>query len=93
MRTTNWDGRGIEKKEPNVDKEKAIVEKIKDSSKTMVTSIFWAATIVAIESLAIWLIWNYIVTNFQLTYPKIVLGLIMVRLILRSTTKLSDFKK
>ncbi len=99
MRTTNWDGRGIEKQGPvgsngseKKEKTQTPIEKVKESAKTMIRSIFWAAAIVAAESIAIWWIWNYVVTEHPLSYIKTYLMVIMVRLILRSTTKMSDLK-
>lgn len=88
-------GRGIEKDGPIGEEKKekiSPVDKVKNSVRSMVTSIFWAAGIVAAESIAIWWIWNYVVTEHPLSYIKTYLLVIMIRLMLRSTTKMSDLK-
>lgn len=108
MKTFNNQGRGVEngpfnnggrgaEKGPvgsnGVENKEKAIDNVKNSAKTMITSIFWAAAIVATESIAIWWIWNYIIPEHPMSYVKTYLGVIMIRLILRSTAKLSDLKK
>lgn len=91
-------GKGVEKgpahtpQELDGNKEKTLFENIRNSTKTMIRSIFWALIIVAAESVAIWCIWNYVVPGYPLSYIKTYLFVIMVRLILRTTFKMSDLK-
>lgn len=86
-------GRGIEKNVPEEKKEeKTFLENIKSGIKNFFMTAFWAALIVAAESIAIWWIWNYVIPEHPLTYTKIFLLIVMIRLIFRSNINFGQKK-
>ena len=73
-----------EKYKETLDKKETIISRIKTSVKKMLSNFFWAAIILSVESLVIWLLCSYVFPELSLTFVKILTILFCVRLALRN---------
>lgn len=65
--------------------EKTFVDRIKNSIKYMFKNIVWSMGILAVESIAIMYLWNYVIDGIPLTYFKTMALIALIRLIFRGT--------
>ena len=63
---------------------KTIIARLKMSVKKMISNFFWAAVILSVESLVIWILCKYVFPELQITFVKTLTALFIARLALRN---------